>query len=158
MFINLLVSPTALLIRDVLAIVAVIVMALSALASIVLILLQQGNSTGINALGGSSETFFGKNKGKTLESKMKKWTIICLVILLVFSVFYFVVPYNTAIWGAWLLSAKTNTGGLNTSRLFFSHRQGILYSKPKLTRLLRFRNFDLWTFDNNCYKPLKKAT
>ena len=100
MFMNLLVSPTALLIRDILAIVAVIVMALSALASIVLILLQQGNSTGINALGGSSETFFGKNKGKTLESKMKKWTIICLVILLVFSVFYFVVPYNTAIWGA----------------------------------------------------------
>ena len=99
MFMNLLVSPTALLIRDILAIVAVIVMALSALASIVLILLQQGNSTGINALGGSSETFFGKNKGKSLESKMKKWTIICLVVLLIFSVIYFVVPYNAAIWG-----------------------------------------------------------
>ena len=100
MFINLLASDTALLIRDILAIVTVIIMAVAALASIVLILLQQGNSTGINALGGSSETFFGKNKGKTLESKMKKWTIICLVILLVFSVIYFVVPYNAAIWGA----------------------------------------------------------
>ena len=99
MFINLLASDTALLIRDILAIATVIVMALAALAAIVLILLQQGNSTGINALGGSSETFFGKNKGKSLESKMKKWTIMCLAILLVFSVIFFVVPYNAAIWG-----------------------------------------------------------
>ena len=65
----------------------------------ILILLQQSNSSGIDALGGSSETFFGKNKGKSLESKLKKWTIICLVILLVASVIYFVVPYNAAIWG-----------------------------------------------------------
>ena len=100
MFINLLATDTALMIRDILEVVTVIVMAIAALASVILILLQQGNSTGINALGGSSETFFGKNKGKTLESKMKKWTIICLVILLVFSVIYFVVPYNAAIWGA----------------------------------------------------------
>ena len=98
MYINLLVSETALLIRDILAVVTIVIMALAALLAIVLILLQQGNSTGIDALGGSSETFFGKNKGKSLESKMKKWTIICLVVLLVFSVIYFVVPYNTAIW------------------------------------------------------------
>ena len=99
MFINLLVSETALMIRDIIAVISIVAMAISALASIVLILLQQGNSTGIDALGGSSETFFGKNKGKSLESKMKKWTIICLVVLLVFSVIYFVVPYNAAIWG-----------------------------------------------------------
>ncbi len=99
MFINLLASDTALLIRDIVAIVTIVVMALAALGAIILILLQQSNSSGIDALGGSSETFFGKNKGKTLESKLKKWTIICLVVLLVFSVIYFVVPYNTAIWG-----------------------------------------------------------
>ena len=99
MFINLLASETALLIRDIIAIVTIVVMALAALGAIILILLQQSNSSGIDALGGSSETFFGKNKGKSLESKLKKWTIICLVILLVFSVIYFVVPYNAAIWG-----------------------------------------------------------
>ena len=99
MFINLLASETALLIRDIIAIVTIVVMALAALGAIILILLQQSNSSGIDALGGSSETFFGKNKGKSLESKLKKWTIICLVILLVFSIIYFVVPYNAAIWG-----------------------------------------------------------
>ena len=99
MFINLLASETALLIRDIIAIITIVVMALAALGAIILILLQQSNSSGIDALGGSSETFFGKNKGKSLESKLKKWTIICLVILLVFSVIYFVVPYNAALWG-----------------------------------------------------------
>ena len=99
MFINLLASETALLIRDIIAIITIVVMALAALGAMILILLQQSNSSGIDALGGSSETFFGKNKGKSLESKLKKWTIICLVILLVFSVIYFVVPYNAAIWG-----------------------------------------------------------
>ncbi len=99
MFINLLASETALLIRDIIAVITIVVMALAALGAIILILLQQSNSSGIDALGGSSETFFGKNKGKSLESKLKKWTIICLVILLVFSVIYFVVPYNAAIWG-----------------------------------------------------------
>ena len=144
MFINLLASDTALLIRDILAIATVIVMALAALAAIILILLQQGNSTGINALGGSSETFFGKNKGKSLESKMKKWTIICLAILLVFSVIFFVVPYNAAIWG-WLLSDKP-FGRLNKAAHFYS-----------LQSILIFEYGIIWIFDNNYYKPLKKA-
>ena len=79
--------------------ILIALMAIAAVALVLLGLMQPANSSGIDALGGSSETFFGKNKGKSLESKMKKWTIICLVILLVFSVIYFVVPYNTAIWG-----------------------------------------------------------
>lgn len=99
MFINLLASDTALTIRNIIAVITIVVMALAALGAIILILLQQSNSSGIDALGGSSETFFGKNKGKSLESKLKKWTIICLVVLLVFSIIYFVVPFNAAIWG-----------------------------------------------------------
>ena len=99
-FYNLLVSSETNVIRTVLFVTTLAIMALAAIATIVLILLQPRNSTGIDALGGSSETFFGKNKGKSIEAKMKKWTIICLVILLVFSIIFFVVPYNTAIWGA----------------------------------------------------------
>ena len=99
MFINLLITETADKIRHILGGVTLSIMALAAVAAIILILLQQGNSTGIDALGGSSETFFGKNKGKSLESKMKKWTIISLVVLLVLSVLYFVVFHNVAIWG-----------------------------------------------------------
>ena len=100
MFYNLLISEGMNILRNVISIATLVVMAVAGLAAVILVLLQPGNSTGIDALGGSSETFFGKNKGKSIEAKMKKWTIICLVILLVFSIIYFVVPYNTAIWGA----------------------------------------------------------
>ena len=69
-----------------------------AVAAIVIVLFQPGNSTGIDALGGSSETFFGKNKGRSMESKMKKWTIICLVVLAVLAIIFFVLQLN-AVWG-----------------------------------------------------------
>mgnify|MGYP002331608343 FL=1 len=72
-------------------------MFLSALAAIILVLLQPGNSTGINALGGSSETFFGKNKGKSIEARMKKWTIACLVILVIFSISFYILQLES-IW------------------------------------------------------------
>ena len=71
--------------------VLIALMFVSALAAIILVLLQPGNSTGIDALGGSSETFFGKNKGKSMEAKMKKWTIVCLIVLAVFSIAFYIV-------------------------------------------------------------------
>lgn len=49
-----------------------------AVGLIVIIVLQKGNEGGLSSSlgGGSSDSFFGKNKGNTIESKMKKWTII----------------------------------------------------------------------------------
>ena len=74
------------------SIALIILMALTALTAIVLVLLQPSNSSGIDALGGSSETFFGKNKGKSIESKMKKWTWICLAILVVLAIIFYILP------------------------------------------------------------------
>ena len=71
--------------------ILIALMGIAAIVAIILVLLQPANSTGIDALGGSGETFFGKNKGKSIESRMKKWTWICLVILAVFSTAFFVV-------------------------------------------------------------------
>ena len=82
-----------------LSVTMIILMCVAALAAIVLILLQPSNSSGIDALGGSSETFFGKNKGKSIEAKMKKWTGICLAILVVLSIVFYVLQLD-AIWGA----------------------------------------------------------
>lgn len=74
----------------------VLVFAVS-LLSIIIVLMQPGNSTGINALGGSSETFFGKNKGKSIEEKLKKVTYICLIVIGVLSVVFYVLQ-NSSIW------------------------------------------------------------
>ncbi len=77
----------------------IIAMGVAALASIVLVMLQPGNSQGIDALGGSSETFYGKNKGRSSESKLRMWTLICLGVLAVLAVVFFILQID-AIWGA----------------------------------------------------------
>ena len=79
----------------ILSVAMIILMAVAALAAIILVLLQQSNSSGIDALGGSSETFFGKNKGKSIEERMKKMTIICLIVLIIFSFIFYILQLPT---------------------------------------------------------------
>lgn len=48
-----------------------IILLLLSVAIIVLVLLQEGKSTGLSgAIAGGAETFFGKNKSRTMESKL----------------------------------------------------------------------------------------
>jgi len=70
---------------------------LASVLAIIIVLMQPGNSTGINALGGSSETFFGKNKGKSIEEKLKKVTYACLIVIGILSVVFYILQ-NTSIW------------------------------------------------------------
>ena len=86
-------SPTAELIYNILSISMIVLMGISALAAIILVLMQPTNSSGIDALGGSSETFFGKNKGKSTEAKMKKWTWICVAVLALFSIIFCILQF-----------------------------------------------------------------
>ena len=58
----------------------------AAVVAIILVLFQQSNSDGIQGITGSRETFFCKNKGRSLESRMKKWTWICLAVITVFAI------------------------------------------------------------------------
>lgn len=82
----------------IICLVLLLVMMVCAVIAIIIVLFQPGNSTGIDALGGSSETFFGKNKGRSMESKMKKWTVISLIVLSVLAIIFFVLQLP-AIWG-----------------------------------------------------------
>ena len=50
------------------------------LAMIVLVLLQNSKSEGLSAVSGSSETFFGMNKGRSLDAKLQKLTVGCAVV------------------------------------------------------------------------------
>ena len=48
-----------------------VVLILLSLAIIALVLLQEGKSAGLSgAIAGGAETFFGKNKSRTIESKL----------------------------------------------------------------------------------------
>ena len=77
--------------------ILIALMALVAVGAIICVLLQPSNSQGIDALGGSSETFYGKNKGRSIESKLKLWTIILVAVLAVLSILFFILQIP-AIW------------------------------------------------------------
>ncbi len=78
-------------------IVALIVMVLCALFIILVVLFQPGNSSGVSALGGTTETFLGKNKSKTFEHKMKKLTVFSGIIFGLLCVAFAIVAYFAAL-------------------------------------------------------------
>ncbi len=73
-----------------------IVMAICALFIILVVLFQPGNSSGVSALGGQSETFLSKNKGKTFEHKMKKLTVVASVVFAILCIVFAIVNYLVA--------------------------------------------------------------
>ena len=68
-----------------------IIIFLAALVTIILVLFQKSNSDGIQGITASSETFFGKNRGRSIESQLKKWTWICLIVIGVLAIVVYVV-------------------------------------------------------------------
>lgn len=69
----------------------VIIIFVAALAAIFFVLFQKSNSDGIQGITASSETFFGKNKGRSIESKLKKWSWILLAVISVLSIAVYIV-------------------------------------------------------------------
>ena len=63
---------------------------ISAVFVIIVVIMQPGNSSGIGGITGSSETFYGKNKGKSLESKMKKLTVIAVVVMAICMIVFYI--------------------------------------------------------------------
>lgn len=53
----------------------------------VVILLQEGKQAGLTgAISGAADTYWGKNKGRSMEGKLEKATKICVVLFFVLSV------------------------------------------------------------------------
>lgn len=54
---------------------------------IVVVLLQESKSTGLSGtIAGGAETFFGKNKGRTMEGILGKLTSVIAVLFLICSI------------------------------------------------------------------------
>lgn len=60
-----------------------ILLLLVSIIIIAVILLQEGRRAGISgAISGAAETFLSKNKARTLDSKLQKWTkYICVAFM-----------------------------------------------------------------------------
>lgn len=57
------------------------------IAIIAIVLLQSGRSAGISgAIAGGAETFFGKNKGRTIDAMLNKYTKFAVGLFLATSI------------------------------------------------------------------------
>lgn len=63
-----------------------ILLVISALILIVTVLLQESKQSGLGAVSGAAETFFGKNKAKGLEAKLQLITKVCAGAFIVLSI------------------------------------------------------------------------
>ena len=60
-----------------------IVFILICIALVVLVLMQEGKNAGLGSLSGSTETYWSKNKGRSLEGKLVKITTGLAVVFIV---------------------------------------------------------------------------
>ncbi len=67
------------------------IMAVCAIFVILVVLFQPGNSSGVSALGGQTETFLGKNKSKTFEHRMRRLTVISSIVFAVLCIVFAIV-------------------------------------------------------------------
>ena len=47
------------------------------------VLMQEGKSAGLGAIGGMAESYWGKNKGRSMEGKLERFTLIGAIIFFV---------------------------------------------------------------------------
>ena len=75
-----------------LKVVLTVVFLIICLALVVIVLLQEGKSAGLTgSISGAAETFWGKNKGRSMEGKLGKITkygvILFMILALVLNMF-----------------------------------------------------------------------
>lgn len=63
-----------------------ILLLIAALIMVVTVLLQDSERTGIGAVSGAAETFFGKNKAKGMNAKLALLTKVCAGVFVTLSI------------------------------------------------------------------------
>lgn len=70
----------------VLRIVLTILLIIISVVFTVLVLMQEGKSAGLGAISGAAETYWGKNKGRSMEGTLIKLTTVLGVAFMVLAV------------------------------------------------------------------------
>ena len=72
---------------SVIALVVSILQVITGLFLTVVVLLQSGKRAGLSgAISGGAETFFGKNKGRSIDAKLSKATTYVAIVFVIFTV------------------------------------------------------------------------
>ena len=66
--------------------VLTVVFIIICIALTVIILLQEGKSAGLGAISGAADTYWGKNKGRSMEGMLVKVTRVLVILFLFISI------------------------------------------------------------------------
>lgn len=58
---------------------------LISIALVIVVLLQEGKSAGLGAISGAAETYWGKNKGRSMEGGLLKSTYVLTALFVIIS-------------------------------------------------------------------------
>lgn len=80
---------------EVLRTVITVIFILICLALVVLVLMQEGKSAGLGSISGAAETFWDKNKGRSMEGRLVKLTKVLAVLFMILAVILNLNVWNT---------------------------------------------------------------
>lgn len=69
-----------------LRIVLTIIFILVSVVLATIVLMQEGKSAGLGVISGAAETYWGKNKGRSIEGKLEKITKILAVVFMLMAI------------------------------------------------------------------------
>ncbi|MCI7628031.1 MAG: preprotein translocase subunit SecG [Blautia glucerasea] len=71
---------------EILRTILTVIFAIDCIALTVVVLMQEGKSQGLGAIAGAADTYWGKNKGRTMEGGLVKATSLMGVLFFVLTV------------------------------------------------------------------------
>ena len=70
-----------------------ILLAMVSIAIIVVIILQEGNQQGLGVVTGAADSYFSKNKARSIDAFLSRWTKLFAAIFVVFVIALNVLAY-----------------------------------------------------------------
>lgn len=77
----------------VLGIVLGVVLAIVSIAIIVVIILQEGNQQGLGVVTGAADSYFSKNKARSIDAFLSRWTKVFAAVFVLFVIALNVLSY-----------------------------------------------------------------
>ena len=70
-----------------------VILALVSIAIIVVIILQEGNQQGIGVVTGAADSYFSKNKARSIDAFLSRWTKVFAAVFVLFVIALNVLAY-----------------------------------------------------------------
>ncbi len=71
---------------DILKMIITIIFVIECIALVVVVLLQEGKSAGLGSIAGAADSFWGQNKGRSMEGALVKVTRVLAIGFLVLAI------------------------------------------------------------------------